>query len=118
MHVTLPNSTAVFSPNFQSTNVLYSPHFRVNLIFVSKLCDVLPYQVNFLPTKCLIQDMKSQKMIGLGSVNDGLYGLNIASCHKEPSVSSFTSLSTNVSLNSCNSVCSNVAISPIPSNAI
>jgi len=62
--------------------------------------------------------MKSLKMIGLGSVCDGLYRLNIASCTKESSISTFTSHCTNVSLNSCNSVCSNVAISFIPSNAI
>jgi len=64
----------------------------------------------------MIQDMKSQKMIGLGSVCDGLYRLNTASCNKEPHVSS--SLCAQVSLNSCTSVCSNVAISCIPSNAI
>jgi len=127
MHVTLPNGTtvivhyagtAVFSPNFFITNVLYSPHFRVNLISVSKLCHVLSYEVSFLPDKCVIQDMKSQKMIGLGSVCDGLYRLNTASCTKESSVSSSTSHCSNVSLNSCNSVCSSVAISFIPSNAI
>jgi hypothetical protein len=98
MHVTLPNGTAiivhyagtaVFSPHFHITDVLYSPHFRVNLISVSKLCDVLSYQVNFLPDKCVIQDMKSQKMIGLGSVCDGLYRLNPASCNKEPYVPCF-----------------------------
>ena len=50
MNVILPNGTsvivhcagtAVFSPTFHITNVLYSPHFRVNLISVSKLVHVL-----------------------------------------------------------------------------
>lgn len=68
MNVVLPNgtsvivhyaSTAVFSPNFPITNVLYSPHFKVNLISVSKLIQVLSYQVNFLLDKCVIHDMKS-----------------------------------------------------------
>ena len=66
--------------------------------------------------------MKSQKMIGLGSLCDGLYWLNTASCSQESSVPSSTSHSSsshsNVSLSTCNSVCSNVVISFIPSNAI
>ena len=105
------------SPHFHITNVLYSPHFKVNLILVSKL-NILSCHVDFLPDMCLIQDLKSQKMIGLGSVCDGLYRLDTSSCHKELSISSSTSLCANVSLNSCNSVCSHVAISCIPSNAI
>ena len=68
MNVILPNGTfvivhyagtAVFSPSFHITNVLYSPHFRVNLISVSKLISVLSYQVNFLLDKRVILDMKS-----------------------------------------------------------
>jgi len=42
--------------------------------------------------------MKSQKMIGLGSVCDGLYRLDTALCHKEPFVSSSTSLCAHVSV--------------------
>jgi len=61
-------------------------------------------------------------MIGMGSLCDGLYRLNTASFSQQSSVSSSTSHSSsfhsNVSLNSCNSVCSNVAISFIPSNTI
>jgi len=46
INVTLPNDTSVlvhyvgtvtFSPSFHIINVLYSPHFQVNLISVSKL---------------------------------------------------------------------------------
>jgi len=86
------------------------------------LLTVLSYQINFLLDKCVIQDMKSQKMIGLSSLCDGLYRLNIDSCSQESSISSPTSHSSNfhssVSLNSCNYVCSNVAISFISSNSI
>jgi len=131
MNVILPNGTsvivhytgtAVFSPTFHITNVLYSPHFKVNLISVSKLIHVLSYQVNFVLDKCVIQDMKSQKMIGLGSLCDGLYRLDTASCSQESAVSSSTSHKSSsrshVSSSTCNSICSNVVISCIPSTAI
>jgi hypothetical protein len=63
VNVILPNGTsvivhyagtAVFSRTFHITNVLYSSHFRVNLISFSKLVHVLSYQVNFLLNKCPI----------------------------------------------------------------
>jgi len=63
MIVVLPNGTsvivdyagtAVFSPTFHITNVLYSTHFKVNLISVSKLVKILSYQVNFALDGCVI----------------------------------------------------------------
>jgi len=82
--VTLPNgssvlvhyaSTFVFSPHFHISHVLYSPSFKVNLISVSKICQYLYYHINFFPDKCVIQDVKTHKMIGLGNLCDGIYRL-------------------------------------------
>ncbi|KEH29684.1 hypothetical protein MTR_4g048330 [Medicago truncatula] len=77
MNVILPNGTsvivhyagtAIFSRTFHITNVLYSPHFKVNLISFFALIQVLSYE----------------KMIGLGSLVDGLYRLDTASCSQKP----------------------------------
>jgi hypothetical protein len=62
--------TVVFSPHFHLSHILYAPSFKVNLISVSKMCQSLYYKVNFLPVKCVIQDVKTQKMIGLGNLCD------------------------------------------------
>jgi len=84
LNVTLPNGssvlvdyagTIIFSPHFHFSHVLYSLSFQVNLISVSKIYKSLYYQINFLADKCVIQDVKTQKMIGLGSLYDGLYRL-------------------------------------------
>ena len=77
INVNLPNGSSVivhyvgtvmFSPHFHINHVLYSPFFKVNLISVSKICQSLFYHVHFLLGKCVIQDLKTQKMVGLGSL--------------------------------------------------
>jgi len=113
-------STVVFSPHFHITHVLYSPVFKVNLISVSKICQSLPYHIHFLLNTCVIQDVKTQKMIDLGNLCDGLYRLH-PSAPAPPqahSISSVVSLFNKVSLQSCNSVSSNNDVSSIPSNVI
>jgi len=58
--VHLPNKTyvtihyadiVVFSPQFHITNVLYSPHFKVNLISIAKIISFLNCYVKFIPNK-------------------------------------------------------------------
>ena len=43
--------TVVFSPQFHITNVLYSPHFKVNLISIAKIISFLNCYVKFIPNK-------------------------------------------------------------------
>jgi len=126
--VNLPNGTSVlvhcagtvsFSPNFHITNVLYSPHFQVNLISVSKLCKLMTYKFYFVNDICTIQDVKSQKMIGLGDLYDGLYRLRhpTPSSFSQPSVSIANLPCNKISSHSCNSVSCNQNFH-IPSNAL
>ncbi|RHN74502.1 hypothetical protein MtrunA17_Chr2g0311111 [Medicago truncatula] len=103
----------------KSNMVIWLLYFSNHLWFLKHLPQVLLAPIILLLLFHLSpQDMKSQKMIGLGNICDGLYKLNTASCNQKSFVSSSTSLCAPVSLNSCNSVCSSVAISFIPSNAI
>jgi len=89
--VNLPNGTSVlvqyagtihFSPHFHLENVLYSPLFTMNLISISKLCESLNCHAIFHNKKCLLQDLHSQKMIGLGEQIEGLYRLVLDSFNK------------------------------------
>jgi len=83
--------TVVFSPHFHITNVLYSPHFKVNLISIAKIISSLNCYVKFLPDKCIIQDLITNKMIGLVDPYGGLYKLRIS-----PSAFDFNSSVSNV----------------------
>jgi len=80
--------TVVFYPCFHNSNVLYSPHFNVNLISVSKICLILNCFVHLFPDKYVIHDVNSHKMIGLVDHCDGLYKLRI---QPSPHVMSFFS---------------------------
>jgi hypothetical protein len=94
VHVNLPNGNSVvvnyagnihFSQDLYITHVLYSPEFRLNLIFVSKLCANLSCCVEFSSHKCVIQDVTSKKMIGLGDQANGLYRLVVNGSHHDVS---------------------------------
>jgi len=129
LNVTLPNGSSmlvrydgivVFSPHFHLSHVLYSPSFQVNLISVSKIRKSLYYQIKFLADKCMIHDVKTHKMIGLGSLYDGLYRLQSSpsdSPLQAHCVSSVVNPCNKVPLHSCNLV-SHHSVSNIPSSAI
>lgn len=55
--------------------VLYVPKFRVNLLSVSKLTRALCCIMTFYPDFCVVQDMDTRRVIGLGKHFDGLYYL-------------------------------------------
>ncbi|KAI5341072.1 hypothetical protein L3X38_020346 [Prunus dulcis] len=55
--------------------VLYLPKFRVNLLSASKLTRALRCIVTFYPDFCVVQDMDTRTVIGLGKHFDGLYYL-------------------------------------------
>lgn len=52
---------------------IYSPNFNLNLISVAKLCNSLSCTNQFSFDKCLIQDKRSMRMIGLTNQVDSLY---------------------------------------------
>jgi hypothetical protein len=122
VYVNLPNGssvvlnqagTIVFSPQFYLTNVLYSPTFKLNLMSVAKVCQSLSCVFHFSDNQCLIQDMKSLKMIGLASQQDGLYKFHVSNLASFDSVSS----KINVPCTSISSVTCNSSIS-IPVQAL
>lgn len=56
-------------------DVLCVPTFKVNLLSVSRLTKGLNCSVTFFPYLCILQDLATRKMIGLGKQRDGLYHL-------------------------------------------
>jgi len=108
--VSLPNGHLVmveyagnvtFYPTLHISHVFYSPMFKINLIFVSKLCESLSCHVDFSNSTCMIQAMKCPQMIGLGELVNGLYRLKVQAT-VFPAIHSVSS-SSNFSI-SCNNV--------------
>ncbi|XP_039045779.1 uncharacterized protein LOC120185691 [Hibiscus syriacus] len=54
-------------------NVLYIPNFAHNLLYVSKLTKELNCTVSFYPELCILQDLSTGKMKGIGRESRGLY---------------------------------------------
>jgi hypothetical protein len=71
------SGTVKFSSDFVISNVLYVPQFSINLIAVSKLCQLLNHLIQFSGSKCIIQDQKTLRMIGSADECEGLYYLNL-----------------------------------------
>ena len=65
--------TILFSPTFILFNVLYVPNFNYNLVSVSQLTDTLNCSLNFLSDRCIVQDTRLKRMIGLAKHMNGLY---------------------------------------------
>lgn len=64
----LPNSLTL-------RNVLCVPNFKHNLLSVNKLIKDSQCEVVIYGTHCVIRDIKSKKIKGLGKVKNGLYYL-------------------------------------------
>jgi hypothetical protein len=56
-------------------DVLCVPTFKVDLMSVSRLTRGLNCSVTFFPYWCILQDLATRRMIGLGKQRDGLYYL-------------------------------------------
>ena len=56
-------------------DVLHFPSFHVNLLLVSKLTKSLNCSLTFYPDFCVLQDLETKKMIGLGKLANGHYYL-------------------------------------------
>jgi len=64
-------------------NVLCVPTFKVDLMSVSRLTKGLNCSITFFPYLCILQDLATRRMIGLGKQRDGLYYL-VALAPKKP----------------------------------
>ena len=93
--ISLPNGQTVyatysglvrFSDQFYLSDVLYVPHFQLNLISVSKLTHQLKCTLTFTSTHCIIQDNLTQERIGTVKATAGLYLVTTlpASSHSKP----------------------------------
>lgn len=90
LKITLPNGNFTmvhyagnvrFSPILYLNHVLYAPDFSLNLIYNSKLCHNLKCSATFSVDQCVLQELNSMRMIGLGSEENGLYMLKIKDPH-------------------------------------
>ncbi|KAL5832087.1 hypothetical protein ACOSQ4_017441 [Xanthoceras sorbifolium] len=52
-------------------DILCTPSFHVNLLSVSQLTSAMNCSIQFFPTFCILQDLASKKMIGLGKQLNG-----------------------------------------------
>jgi len=107
VHVNLPNGSTVIIKHtgnislcsqFYLTNVLYSPSFKLNLIYVAKLYHSLSCTLQFMSNQCNIHDSTSLEMSGLASQLDGLYKFHASSITPTNIHSSSISKSCNLSV--------------------
>jgi len=97
---------SVVTPHLSLTNVYLIPNLKLNLASVGQICDSYDYLVMFSGSFCCVQDLHSQKLIGTGHRENGLYILDelkvsvaavaaatttvdLSSFHLSPSSSSF-----------------------------
>lgn len=82
--VSLPNGSHAQITGVGSTHLLHNLHvkdvlcvhsFHMNLLFVSQLTSDLHCSIQFSPTFCILQDLSTKRMIGLGKQHKGLYYL-------------------------------------------
>jgi transposase InsO family protein len=88
-------------------NVLCVPTFKVDLISVSHLTRDLNCSVIFFPYWCILQDLATRRMIGLGKQHNGLYYL-VALATKN----NFTNHSSATKNNFTNHPTCNLTVSP------
>lgn len=66
---------SVVTPHVSISDVYYIPTLTLNLVSVSQLCES-GYLVSFSSSTCFVQDPRSQKVIGTGRRQGGLYVLD------------------------------------------
>ena len=62
-----------FSSNLKLTNCLYIPNLSHKLLSISHVTKELNCVVLMHPTFCILQDIRTGKIIGRGTERDGLY---------------------------------------------
>lgn len=95
--INLPNDNYVivnydgnirFSPILNLTNILFSPNFHLNLIYISKMCQTLNCCTIFSIGNCILQELNIKRMIYLSSRVKGLHRLQIYEPHLASQVKS------------------------------
>ncbi|KAG5555708.1 hypothetical protein RHGRI_006375 [Rhododendron griersonianum] len=95
--VSLPNGSHAKITGVGSTHLLHDlhvkdvlcvPSFHMNLLSVSQLTSDLNCSIQFFPTFCILQDLATKRMIGLGKQHKGLYYLVPLSEELSPSPAS------------------------------
>ncbi|CAH9144815.1 unnamed protein product [Cuscuta epithymum] len=85
---------SLYLPNgFHLERVLYIPKFQCNLLSVSRLTSDLNCTFTFFPDFCILQDVPSRKLIGVGKFRNGLYYLE---CPKSEAVAMSVSVTSNL----------------------
>lgn len=79
-------------------NVLYISGFKYNLLSVSKITTESDCMVSFFPNFCKFQELSSEKVIGIGKEEEGLYILK-HNCINKNGIISFLSQSEPTSSN-------------------
>jgi len=72
----LAGVSSVVTPHLSLPNVYLIPQLKLNLAFVGQICDSGDYLVMFSGSFCCVQDLQSQKLIGTGRRENGLYILD------------------------------------------
>jgi hypothetical protein len=67
---------SVVTPHLSLPNVYLIPKLKLNLTSVGQICDSGDYLVMFSCSFCCVQDLQSQKLIGTGRRENGLYILD------------------------------------------
>jgi len=67
---------SVVTPHLSLPNVYLIPKIKLNLASVGQKCDSGDYLVMFSGSFCCVQDLQSQKIIGIGHKENKLYILN------------------------------------------
>jgi hypothetical protein len=67
---------SVVTPHLSLPNVYLIPKLKLNLAFVDQICDSSDYLIMFSSSFCCVQDLQSQKLLGTGRRENGLYILD------------------------------------------
>ncbi|KAL0427143.1 UNVERIFIED_CONTAM: Copia protein [Sesamum latifolium] len=65
--------TVILHEQLTLSNVLYIPTFNFNLLSVQKLCSSSHISFSFFPSHCTIQDLRTNKIIGVGRLLGSLF---------------------------------------------
>ena len=75
-HMPLVGVGSVVRPHLSLLNVYLISKLKLNLVSVGQICDSGDYLVMFSGFFCCVQDLQSQKLIGTGRRENGLYILD------------------------------------------
>jgi hypothetical protein len=75
-HMPLADVGSVVTPHLSLPNVYLIPQLKLNLASVGQIYDSSDYLVMFSGSSCCVQDLQSQKLIGTGRRENGLYILD------------------------------------------